>query len=71
MARKHLSPERRRAIVKLREEGVSAAVIARCFDCNVSTVYNTCNVFKDSGRLESLPRSGRPYSSKDNLYVDL
>jgi transposase len=55
-----LSIATRSAIIARVESGQSKASVAREFEVSERVVYNTINRYKEHGKLESLPRSGRP-----------
>ena len=65
---KEMSPEIKRQVLRLHEEGYSKAEIGRITGYNRSTISKFLKNFDDSGSLENRRRSGRPKST--SVYGD-
>src|SRR5688572_18911259 len=57
-----IKPEIRAAIIAAVNAGQKKSVVVECFSVSPSAVIRILQRFKDTGTLESKPRSGRPES---------
>ena len=55
-----LSIENRKKLIKLHEKGISNREISRRLECNEKTVRLTLLKYRNTGKLQDAPKSGRP-----------
>lgn len=63
----YLSPDMRKRIVKLTEEGYTQSEVARIMKVNTSTVSRTCKNFEERGHCKNAVKTGRKKKTSEHL----